>query len=80
MTAAQRRIFRQLEETDINMSLKIIGVGFGRTGTHSTFTALNQLGFPCYHMFEVIENKANTGHLDFWRKVANAPAGSTSSS
>ncbi len=57
------------------MSLKIIGVGFGRTGTHSTFTALNQLGFPCYHMFEVIENKANTGHLDFWRKVANAPAG-----
>lgn len=28
------------------MSLKIIGAGFGRTGTLSTYTALNQLGFP----------------------------------
>jgi hypothetical protein len=49
------------------MTLKIIGVGFGRTGTNSTQTALNELGFPCYHMFEVIENKENIGHLDFWR-------------
>lgn len=57
------------------MTLKIIGAGFGRTGTNSTQTALNQLGFPCYHMFEVIENKANADHLDFWRKVANSPAG-----
>ena len=57
------------------MTLKIIGVGFGRTGTNSTYQALNQLGFPCYHMFEVIGNKANKGHLEFWRKVANAPAG-----
>ena len=36
---------------------------------------LNSLGFPCYHMFEVIENKDNKTHLDFWNKVANAPAG-----
>lgn len=57
------------------MALKIIGAGFGRTGTASTFAALNQLGFPCYHMYEVIENKANKGHLDFWNEVANAPAG-----
>ena len=32
------------------MTLEIIGAGFGRTGTMSTYTALNQLGFPCYHM------------------------------
>lgn len=57
------------------MSLKIIGVGFGRTGTLSTYTALNQLGFPCYHMLEVLQNKANKSHLDFWCKVANTPAG-----
>ncbi len=57
------------------MSLQIIGVGFGRTGTLSTFTALNELGFPCYHMLEVIENKENKTHLDFWNKVANSPAG-----
>lgn len=41
----------------------------------STFTALNQLGFPCYHMVEVFDNPDNPTHLDFWRKVANAPAG-----
>ena len=57
------------------MALKVIGTGFGRTGTMSTYAALNQLGFPCYHMFEVIENKDNKTHLDFWQKVANTPAG-----
>ena len=57
------------------MSLKIIGAGFGRTGTLSVCTALNQLGFPCYHMFEVIENKENKSHLAFWRNVANGKIG-----
>jgi len=57
---------------DIPMPLKIIGAGFGRTGTDSTRLALNQLGFPCYHMREVF---GKTAHLDFWLKVANAPAG-----
>jgi len=57
------------------MPLKVIGAGFGRTGTLSLYTALNALGFPCYHMFEVLRNKANTTHLDFWCAVANAPEG-----
>jgi hypothetical protein len=57
------------------MPLKIIGAGFGRTGTTSLYMALNQLGFPCYHMFELAKNKANRSHFDFWQKVANAPAG-----
>lgn len=57
------------------MTLEIIGAGFGRTGTMSTYLALKQLGFPCYHMMEVLENKANKAHLDFWRNVANTPAG-----
>lgn len=57
------------------MTLKIIGAGYGRTGTKSTYTALNQLGFPCYHMIEVIRNKANKTHLDFWRMVAHSPSG-----
>ena len=57
------------------MALKIIGAGFGRTGTLSVYTALNQLGFPCYHMFEVLENKNNKSHLNFWRKVANTAPG-----
>lgn len=57
------------------MSLKVIGAGFGRTGTLSVYTALNQLGFPCYHMFEVLDNKKNKNHLDFWCKVADGKAG-----
>ncbi|MGB9140720.1 MAG: sulfotransferase, partial [Aestuariivirga sp.] len=28
------------------MTLKVIGAGYGRTGTMSTYTALNQLGLP----------------------------------
>lgn len=37
--------------------LKIIGAGFGRTGTLSLKSALEELGFgPCYHMVEVISN------------------------
>ncbi len=57
------------------MTLKVIGAGFGRTGTASLYQALNQVGFPCYHMFEVIDNKANKSHLDFWNKVANGEEG-----
>lgn len=39
------------------MSLKVIGTGFGRTGTDSMRTALNILGFgPTHHMFELSEH------------------------
>jgi hypothetical protein len=37
------------------MALKLIGAGFGRTGTLSVKVALEKLGFgPCYHMAEVM--------------------------
>jgi hypothetical protein len=36
------------------MSLRVVGAGLGRTGTHSLQLALAQLlGAPCYHMLEV---------------------------
>ena len=39
------------------MTLKVIGSGFGRTGTRSLKDALEQLGFaPCHHMEEVFNN------------------------
>lgn len=39
------------------MTLKVIGSGFGRTGTMSLKLALEQLGFgPTYHMVEVFKN------------------------
>lgn len=37
------------------MALKVIGTGFGRTGTDSMREALSVLGFgPCHHMSELI--------------------------
>jgi hypothetical protein len=37
------------------VSLRVVGAGLGRTGTHSLKLALEQvLGGPCYHMLEVI--------------------------
>ena len=39
------------------MPLKVVGSGFGRTGTMSTKIALEQLGLgPCHHMVEVMGN------------------------
>ncbi len=38
------------------MSLKVIGSGLGRTGTHSLKLALEMLGFvKCYHMVELFQ-------------------------
>ncbi len=56
-----------------NDGLRVIGAGFGRTGTASMKVALETLGVgPCYHMWEVI------GHPDRvaqWRGiVAGEPA------
>ncbi|MES1200996.1 MAG: sulfotransferase family protein [Pseudomonadota bacterium] len=50
------------------MTLKVIGPGFGRTGTMSLKNALEQLGFgPCHHMEEVF---ANPPHVAYWQAVA----------
>ena len=44
--------------------MKIIGAGFGRTGTTSLKSALETLGFgPAYHMTEVF---THPGHVGFW--------------
>ena len=56
------------------MTIKIVGAGYGRTGTLSTRQALNTLGFPCYHMHDVIGQEMKPGHLEFWLKVARSPA------
>ena len=51
------------------MPLRVIGAGFGRTGTLSLKAALEQLGYdPCYHMAEVVGVRpgVNEGHVDAW--------------
>ncbi len=49
------------------MALDIIGAGFGRTGTMSLKAALEQLGFPCYHMVECFPK--GPSHWQLWEDV-----------
>lgn len=45
------------------MALKLIGAGFGRTGTMSLKGALEMIGWgPCYHMIEVIKLEGAPEH------------------
>lgn len=54
------------------MALKVIGTGFGRTGTDSMREALNILGLgPCHHMFEVMGSDVQTQR---WRALAKGGA------
>jgi hypothetical protein len=53
--------------------VKVIGAGFGRTGTHSLKMALEVLGFgPCHHMFEIRQSAAQ---LALWKAIAKAGTG-----
>ena len=50
------------------MALKVIGAGFGRTGTLSLKVALEQLGFSkCHHMQEVM---ASGSQANFWYSIS----------
>ncbi|MFT5012006.1 MAG: hypothetical protein ACJAX5_002332 [Patiriisocius sp.] len=50
------------------MTLKVIGAGFGRTGTLSLKVALEKLGFnPCHHMMEVF---GKPDHIALWQAAA----------
>jgi len=54
------------------MSIKVIGAGFGRTGTMSIKVALEELGFDkCYHMIDVMKNR---GHAQFWDDASQGKA------
>lgn len=47
--------------------MRVIGAGFGRTGTASLKRALETLGFgPCHHMEEVIKNPSE---VDTWARA-----------
>lgn len=54
------------------MTLKVVGAGLGRTGTHSLKLALERLlDGPCYHMIEVF---AHPDDVDVWRRAAEGEA------
>jgi Sulfotransferase domain len=49
------------------MALKIVGSGFGRTGTMSLKRALEQLAFgPCHHMEELL---LHSEQIHFWQGI-----------
>ena len=49
------------------MTLRVVGAGLGRTGTHSLKLALEQLlGAPCYHMVELFERPDD---VEQWRRA-----------
>mmetsp|Transcript_3142 Transcript_3142/g.8870 ORF Transcript_3142/g.8870 Transcript_3142/m.8870 type:complete len:390 (-) Transcript_3142:293-1462(-) len=45
------------EPTETNGELKVVGIGFGRTGTYSLTLALEELGYPTLHTQHLYENK-----------------------
>lgn len=52
--------------------MRVIGAGFGRTGTSSLKSALEQLDFdPCYHMWEFFEHPE---HAPAWLAAAAGEA------
>ena len=52
--------------------MRVIGSGFGRTGTLSLQAALQQLGFgPCYHMVELARRPT---HIHAWHAIAHGSA------
>ena len=49
------------------MTLRVIGAGFGRTGTLSLKTALQELGFgKCYHMVDILRKPS---HMRRWAQI-----------
>lgn len=55
------------------MTLAVLGLGFGRTGTLSLKLALETLGVaPCYHMVEVTRNPA---HARLWADAQRGELG-----
>ena len=54
------------------MTLRVIGAGLPRTGTHSLKLALEQLlGGPCYHMREVFDHAE---HVPLWHAAVRGEA------
>ncbi|MBD3763939.1 MAG: hypothetical protein IE927_04170 [Rhodobacterales bacterium] len=55
------------------MKLDLIGTGLGRTGTLSLRSALETLGYPCYHMVDLLFDPYRKSDVDFWLEVAENP-------
>lgn len=58
----------KLKKVEYDEGLKVIGAGYGRTGTSSLKKALEILfNAPCFHMSELIQND----NVDIFNKLEN---------
>ena len=56
-----------------DMTLEVIGSGFGRTGTKSLKEAIEMTGFgPCHHMHEIFEHPEQVA---YWQALAAGQGG-----
>jgi Sulfotransferase domain len=52
--------------------MKVLGVGFGRTGTLSLKAALEDIGAgPCFHMLDLIQGENKERDLPYWVKIGD---------
>ena len=60
-----------LLQAQLTQGVKVIGAGWGRTGTMSLQKALQILGFRTYHMKEIVEENVDDtrAHIESWRKL-----------
>src|SRR4051812_21490125 len=69
MPTPSNDVNRSIELSYAAMTLRVVGAGLGRTGTHSLKNALEQLlGGPCYHMIEVF---GRPDDIEVWRRAVN---------
>ena len=60
---------------ELETQLKVIGIGFPRTGTNTLRVALNMLGFgPCYHFWEYAAHPDHANMVKFWANVESLVA------
>ena len=66
--ASSPRLIDKLPTVPRKTEMKVLGLGLSRTGTDSLKTALNELGYDAYHMYEVITLK----HGRYWTEAMDA--------
>jgi len=62
----------KIDSIDHAGELKVIGVGYGRTGTLSLSMALTELGYPTLHTYQLVANKFDI--LEMWAEKVFIPA------
>ena len=58
-----------MSESNNDEFLELICAGFGRTGTKTLQTTLDEIGYKAYHGDELFRNPNNSHHFDKWVRL-----------